>query len=176
MTLDQLSQGEDHLYDRLDSTRQEIQAVTTARGTEATQTTQILDEILEQILKLSLGRQQSNNEGNELLGDGHSSPNPLLSGPCSDLMASITQLCRLFDRQQTRTPATEAVDVIQYLRAVLSCMMSAQFLQEAITANLLEFRVCKKCCRPHVEDLKACLSSVYNVLLATRHITTNCQG
>ena len=175
-TLVRVSQGLDYLHDGLDSVRQGIQVVTTTQSTEATQTTQKLDRILEQILKLSLERQHSNDRVTEIPDRGHLSPELPPLGPCSDLMASTAQLCQLFDGSQTRKWPIAAVNVVPHLLAIISRMITAEFLQDAIAANLLKIGFCKKCCRSHVDDLKACLTSVYSVLLSARHIAVNRQG
>ena len=174
-TLGRVSQGLDHFTGGIDLVRQEVQVVTTSQAAEATQMNQKLNAILEQILKLSLGRQQSS-RAVELPDHGHLPPEEPMLGPCPDLIASITHLCALADKRQTTMALIEAKNVIKCLLAIISYMLSGDFMQGAVAASFLEAPPCGKCHRLHIEDVKACLSSVYSVLLSARHIAVNHQG
>lgn len=171
-TLGQVSDGVEYLRSEMDSAIQGVQVVTTA---QATQTDQKLNEILEQILKLSLGRQKPSRVVN-VPEHGHVSADTPGPRHCSELMTSLTQLCGLVNWKQARTAPPETRDVVKELLTTVSHMMSEGFLQGVIAANLVRGGLCEKCCRQHVGELETCLSSVYGVLLSARQITVNRHG
>lgn len=171
-TLGQVSHGVSHLRQGMDSATQEMLTAQAAQGTE---TNQKLDKILEQMLKLTLERQQPNMVI-EVSHHGPPTPEPTNLGPCSNLLDSIARLCRLVDTQQGSMRHHNSPDVVNALLAMLSCMMSGEFLQGAVAAHLVKVGLCERCHGRHLETLKTCVSSVYGVLLSSRRTTLNHHG
>lgn len=172
LTLSQVSHGVGSLQQEIDSTKQDVLAAQAAQGVE---TTQKLNQILEQMLKLNLERQQPNRVV-EVPDYGFAAPEPPSLGPCSELMNSMARLCRLVDIQQGNTTLNNSTDIVKGLLAMLSYMMSGEFLQGAVAASLVKTGACERCCGRHIESLKESLSSVYGVLLSARRTTLNHHG
>lgn len=168
VTLGQVSHGVNGLQQGIDSAKGQVVAAQRAQD-------QKLDQILEQMLKLTLERQQPSRVV-EVPEHGSATPEPSGTGPCSELMESLTRLCRLVDLHQEKRTLSHSTDVVKSLLALLSYMMSGEFLQGAVAASLVSKGACDRCCGRHVESLKECLSSVYGVLLSSRCTTLNHHG
>jgi hypothetical protein len=139
----------------------------------------MLEEILQQVVRLTLSNQASSDAVKvQRARMATSSPSPVKSEPCKELLSTITRLCsRVNDnRLQGRIKSREAKDIIGDLLLALELMKSGEFLQAGVVSSLVDQEICWTCRRRHSSDLRTSLTTAYEALLPTRQITVNHVG
>ncbi|SPO06532.1 uncharacterized protein DNG_09222 [Cephalotrichum gorgonifer] len=177
----EVPQNVGHAKNTLATIHKEVQVMSSSQAAGHSRTDAKLDEILEQLLTLQLQR-QSSSRGVEVKGRDSHKQTPakgLRVGykeeTCSELMESLARLCRLADKKSGRVAPGESEDIIKSLLAIMTWMMSQEFLRGATTSGLVDTKPCTSCDGQHLQDIRTCVSSVYSVLLSARHITLNDQ-
>lgn len=158
-----------------------MQAVYSISTTRADETHQMLKEILQQVVRLSLQSQEPRKAVE--VQDQSPGKSPIAQEidlnegqPCWELMETITRLCDLVRDKQGRTTPSEAKDLIEGLLAALRFMMSREFLEAAVASGLVGKEFCPTCHKRHLGDLQTGLTAVYSALLSAQQITLNEAG